>query len=57
MNYNSYEIPYWDEGNKNNTPWYRKGWWKTYTRKKMARQRIKDEQADSTQEGNDCSTD
>jgi len=36
------EPNYWDEGNKNNYPWYKKGYWKRFLRKKWIRERLKD---------------
>lgn len=36
------EIPYWDECNKNNIPWYKKGKMKKILRKRWLRKILKD---------------
>jgi hypothetical protein len=35
------EIPYWDEGNKNDFPWFKKGKWKRILRKRNIKKQIK----------------
>lgn len=30
-------FPYWNDGNKNLVEWFKKGWWKRYFRKKVAK--------------------
>lgn len=37
------EVPYWDEGNKNDYRWYQKGFWKRYLKKKWIKNRLKDD--------------
>lgn len=41
MNVKGTDIPYWEEGNKNLFPWFRKGWWKRNGRKKYLREQAK----------------
>lgn len=36
-----YEVSYWDEGNKNMFPWYKKGFWKRHGRKKFIKEFLK----------------
>lgn len=35
------ELSYWDECNKNNYPWYKKGKWKRTLRKRFLRKQFK----------------
>lgn len=35
------EIPYWDDGNKNEYPWYKKGKWKKILRKRFIKKQFK----------------
>lgn len=35
------EVPYWDECNKNNYPWYKKGFYKKSYRKKFIKEQLK----------------
>lgn len=32
---------YWDEGNKNNYSWHKKGWWKRYGRKRFIKNEMR----------------
>jgi len=34
-------MPYWDEGQKNNYKWFKKGWWKRHLRKKHLKKEYK----------------
>lgn len=43
MKFSKIEPDYWDEGNKNNYPWYKKGKWKRIFRKKWKKKQLKEE--------------
>ena len=36
-------VPYWDEGNWNLYPWYKKGKWKKLLRKRWLRKNLKEQ--------------
>lgn len=47
INVKGSDIPYWDDGNRNMYPWFRKGFWKRLYKKRYIRNRLKEDITES----------